>query len=209
MDRRTQCERAESVPFVLRLDLQRAWNEPWRGHPAFRHLRECMALWCLWKVRFDRPAEAALALWLHGAVYVPCATDNDKRSADWATSELEGAGAASAVIAYVRMLVLAIHYAAQPSEPDGQLLVDIDLAVLGSPRARFEIYERDVREEHALLSDAEYRECRLEALQGLTQRPSVYCTDVARQMLEEQARANLRHAIERLRPDRGGQSEEF
>lgn len=189
-----------SVPFVLRLDLQRAWSEPGRHRHAFRHLRECLALWCLWKVRFDRPAEAALALWLHGVVYVPGATDNEARSADWAARALGGAGAPSEVIACVRMLVLATHLADQRSEPDGQLLVDIDLAVLGAPQARFEIYERDAREEHALLADAAYRECRLEELQGLTERPSVYRTDVARQMLEEQARANLRHAIEQLSP---------
>jgi predicted metal-dependent HD superfamily phosphohydrolase len=54
-------------------------------------------------------------------------------------------------------LVLASRHDAPPHGRDAALLVDIDLAILGSPPERFERYERGVRLEYGHVPEKAYR----------------------------------------------------
>jgi predicted metal-dependent HD superfamily phosphohydrolase len=81
---------------------------------------------------------------------------------------------------------------------DAALVVDIDLAILGSPSERFEAYDRDIRKEYAWVSGFRYRSQRRHVLQGFLSRARIYETACAAELLEEQARINLQAAIERL-----------
>ena len=54
--------------------------------------------------------------------------------------------------------------AALGSSPDAQLLVDIDLSILGSPAERFERYDQDVRKEYAWVPGFRYQEARAQVL---------------------------------------------
>ena len=186
------------LPLRLRLDLQQAWSERHRRYHDLVHLRECLALWTIWKSRCDRPEEVALALWFHDAVYGTSFKDNELQSASWAARSLGQAGVASEIAQRVFDLVMATCHDAEPEERDAQLLVDIDLSILGSSPARFEAYDRDIRLEYEAVPKAKYRDGRRRVLEGFVNRESIYRTDVARQLLEGQARINLRDALDRL-----------
>ena len=77
-------ELGRPVPLALRLELQTAWTEAHRRYHDLRHLRECMALWLLWKGECERPGEVAMALWFHDAIHDPKESGNELRSASWA-----------------------------------------------------------------------------------------------------------------------------
>ncbi len=81
---------------------------------------------------------------------------------------------------------------------DAQLLVDIDLSILGSPAERFERYDRDVRKEYAWVPGFRYREARAQVLQSFLDRPRLYHGENAVALLEAQARINLTAALSRL-----------
>jgi predicted metal-dependent HD superfamily phosphohydrolase len=49
----------------------------------------------------------------------------------------------------VRDLILATRHDVSPPGGDAALLVDVDLAILGSPAERFDEYERQVRQEYS------------------------------------------------------------
>ncbi len=71
--------------------------------------------------------------------------DNEAASADWAARALRAAGADDALVGRVHALVMATRHDQAPATPDEQLLVDIDLSILGAAPARFVEYERQIR----------------------------------------------------------------
>lgn len=203
----------------LQSELLAAWREPQRHYHDERHLRECLSLWQRWRGLAQRPAELALALWCHDAVYDPAATDNELQSAGWAARAISRAGAGSEVAHRVHGLIMATCHLAASSTPGGSvgegggssdaadgvpapgdiaLLLDIDLAILGSPPARFEQYDQAVRREHAQVPGHLYRLRRAAVLQSFLDRPAIYQTEEAVALLEAAARRNLAAAISRL-----------
>ena len=192
------------APAGLRAELMGAWSEPHRHYHDHRHLRECLALWMRWRGHCERPGEVAIALWFHDAIYDPQAPEapsDELRSAAWAARVLVRAGADSDTAQRVHDLVMVTKHdapAAPGASPDGQLLVDIDLSILGSPAERFERYCQDVRKEYGDMPRSRYREAWARMLQGFLDRPRLYHREHAVALFEAQARINLAAALERL-----------
>ena len=192
------------APAGLQVELMNAWAEPHRHYHDQRHLRECLAFWARWRGLSFRSGEVAVALWFHDAIYdpqAPQAGNNELNSAAWAARSLIRAGLASETAQRVHDLVMATQHdapAALASGADAQLLVDIDLSILGSPPERFERYDQDVRKEYAWVPGFRYRDQRAQVLQGFLDRLRLYYGDAAAALLESQARINLAAALSRL-----------
>ena len=186
------------APFQTRLDLEAAWTESHRHYHDGRHLRQCLALWSITAEHCSRPGEVAIALWFHDAVYNPTAKDNELQSASWASRVLAQASVDSAVSQRVYDLVMATCHHGVADSDDARLLVDIDLALLGSPPERFATYDRDIRREYAEVPDGKYRDGRRQVLERFLARPVIYQTAVLRDRLEVQARVNLAQALDWL-----------
>ena len=78
------------------------------------------------------------------------------------------------------------------------LLVDIDLAILGAAPARFDEYERQIRDEYGFVPEAVFREKRAGILRGFLERPALFSTPALAARFEAAARANLADALARL-----------
>jgi predicted metal-dependent HD superfamily phosphohydrolase len=193
-------------PADLQAELMTAWAEPQRHYHDQRHLRECLALWSRWRGYSPRASEVAIALWFHDAIYDPQSSSNELNSAAWAARSLVRAGADSDTAQRVHDLVMATrHGITQETAPaalglslDAQLLVDIDLSILGSPAERFECYDQDVRKEYAWVPGFRYQKARAQVLQSFLDRPRLYQGEHAVALLEAQARINLTAALSRL-----------
>ncbi|MBX3148158.1 MAG: hypothetical protein KF785_15450 [Gemmatimonadales bacterium] len=177
------------------------YREPHRAYHTVQHLDECFA-W-LDRVRHDavEPHLVSLALWYHDAIYDPHRSDNEAASADLAVASLRHAGADATVLARVTELILATRHSALPSPGDPTLLVDIDLAILGAPPARFAEYEAQIRAEYRWVPGLVFRRRRAMILRGFLDRPALYHTALLHQELEARARSNLAAALSEL----GGQ----
>ena len=194
------------APPGLQAELMTAWSEPHRHYHDQRHLRECLALWARWREHSPRAGEVAVALWFHDAIYDPQTSSNELNSAAWAARSLVRAGADSDTAQRVHDLVMATQHgftketapAALGASLDAQLLVDIDLSILGGPAERFERYDQDVRKEYAWVPGFRYQEARAHVLQSFLDRPRLYYGEHAATLLETQARINLAAALSRL-----------
>jgi len=182
-------------PASLQAELLAAYGEAQRHYHARQHLGECLALFDTHAAEAERPAEVALALWFHDAVYDVQAHDNEARSADWAREALRAAGADAAAAQRVHALVMATRHDALPQGRDAQLLVDIDLAILGAAPARFAEYERQIRAEYAHVPPEVFEPRRRGILGRFLARDPLYLTPAIRAAREAQARINLRAAI--------------
>jgi predicted metal-dependent HD superfamily phosphohydrolase len=186
---------AAEVPRGLFNQLVAAYSERHRSYHTLQHLRECLAHFEAASALARRPAEVEVALWFHDAVYDPKARDNEERSADWAARSLLAADCDAAVAERVRALVLATDGHAASDDADTQLLLDVDLAILGAAPPRFAEYGRQVRAEYAHVPEPEFRARRRQVLAAFLARPRIYLTAAFHDALEDRARANLSTAL--------------
>jgi len=182
----------------LHLRLVEAWAEPHRHYHAPQHLRECLASFDTVRHMAQRPAEVELALWFHDAYYDPRRHDNEARSAEWAREAVAASGGSAEVGQRVWDLVMLTCGHHPPRGIDAQLLVDVDLSILGAERGRFEESNEQIRREYAHVPRSDFVAGRTKILQSFLARPRLYCTDHFHFLLERRARDNLQHALDTL-----------
>lgn len=175
-----------------------AYGEPQRKYHTLQHLGECLSLFERCRQLAQHPAEVEMALWFHDAVYDIRGKDNEARSAAWAQAELKAAGVAAEVVDRVAGHIMATCHAALPEGADQQLLVDIDLAILGAPGARFIEYEGQVRAEYEWVPGWLFRRKRRDILKEFLARQPIYNTPLIRDERESQARENLAYSVAQL-----------
>lgn len=173
------------------------YSESHRHYHTLQHLGECLAMFDSVRGLSEHPDEIELALWFHDAIYDTHRSDNEERSADWARATLREAGVSTDSADSVHALIMATRHTANPILPDEQLLVDIDLSILGAEQARFDEYEEQIRKEYAFVPRWLFRRKRRAILQGFLDRPSIYSTTHFKQALERRASENLKRAITR------------
>jgi predicted metal-dependent HD superfamily phosphohydrolase len=215
---------APSLPPSLRHALQRSWQRAWSGlgaagageatlsallqryeepgraYHTLQHLGECFELFEQARALAGQPAAVEMALWFHDAIYDPHRKDNEELSAEWARSALGAAGVDAVQIERVAALVLATRHVQPPEPGDAALLVDIDLAILGSSEARFAEYERQIRIEYGFVPADEFAIRRRAVLGSFLARPSIYGTPYFNARFEASARRNLTQALAGLPP---------
>jgi predicted metal-dependent HD superfamily phosphohydrolase len=189
---------AAAVDEGLYARLMACWNEGHRRYHTTQHLRECLHHFAQVRDQAQHPAEVELALWFHDAFYDPRRKDNELLSANWARQSVLQAGLPPEVGGRVHALVMATRHDAVPADSDAQLLVDVDLSILGAEPNRFDESDQQIRAEYAHVPDQEFRVGRARILNGFLARPRLYSTPHFYAALEQRARANLRRAVARL-----------
>ena len=187
-------------PAGLYEQLLHAYAQPQRHYHTLQHLSECLSWLDKALHTAKRPGEVAIALWFHDAIYDVRGSSNEQQSTNWAMRALQAAGATAEMQQRVLALILATQHHAEPAAGDAQLLVDIDLAILGASPARLAQYTQQIRQEYAWVPEALFQNRRRAVLQGFVQRPRIYSTPYFHDLLEAQARLNLSAAIQSLAP---------
>ena len=171
------------------------YSEPHRKYHTLQHLRECLDLFATVQNLSPHPAEIEVALWFHDAIYDVHRHDNEELSAEWARAVVSQSGASAEAATRIHSLIMVTKHTGVPALPEEQLLVDVDLSILGATKERFAEYERQIREEYAFVPEAIFKTKRSEILQSFLNRPRIYGTVHFHDSLEARARANLRLAI--------------
>jgi predicted metal-dependent HD superfamily phosphohydrolase len=154
--------------------------------------------------RFAENAEAIeIAINFHDVVYDTHAGDNEDRSARMLEDILPRAGVAADVVARIGGHVRATK-AHVPCSADGQLVIDIDLSILGEQPEVFARFEEEIRREYAWVDEAAYLAGRAAVLRGFADRAFIYGTPLFRARYEARAKANVAASLQRLR---GGSSD--
>jgi predicted metal-dependent HD superfamily phosphohydrolase len=179
-------------------NLIQRYSEPHRAYHTTQHLEECFRAFEDAHSLAQSPGAVGLALFYHDAIYDTHAHDNEEKSAELAQQVLGELGAGEPLQAYVTDLILVTRHAAMPKSEDQQLVVDIDLSILGAAQERFDEYERQVRREYSWVDEAIFRTVRSRILQEFLARPAIYSTASFRDRLEDPARENLKRSIAAL-----------
>ena len=189
---------AAAADEALRRDLIARYSEPHRRYHTMQHLDECFGKLQALRGLAQKPAEIELALWFHDAIYDVKRQDNEEKSAKWAQSTVIAAGLPAPVGDRVYSLVMATRHNAEPTGIDEQVLVDVDLSILGADPARFDEYERQVREEYSWVPGLVFRRERRKVLEEIIKRKTIYLSKQFIAAYEARARANLQRSIRKL-----------
>jgi predicted metal-dependent HD superfamily phosphohydrolase len=184
-------------PGLLPTLVQR-YSEPQRKYHTLQHLDACLTHFADLQAQAERPAEVGLALWFHDAVYEVGMPGNELKSADWARDALRTAGGHPEAAQRVHDLVMVTCHDVQPQNRDQEVLLDVDLAILGAAPAVFDAYEQQIRAEYALVPRDAFETRRRRILQQFLDRPRIYHTTQFHGQFETQARDNLAQSIRRL-----------
>lgn len=137
-----------------------------------------------------------LALWFHDAIYKVFSSENEQASAEWAIRFLSDNNASEGLSDKVHKLIMATLHDATPTDNDEQLMIDIDLSILGSDKDTYAMFEKWVRAEYKLVPKFIYRKKRREILQGFLSRERIFSHEYFHGKFESQARKNLMRVIE-------------
>ena len=115
-------------------ELERAYAEPHRRYHTRRHIEQCLALLDQVDELMDSERRVLTwAIWWHDAVYDPTASDNEAKSAELAKAALRDLDASIHEREEVaRLIRLTAGHAVEPEDRLGEILVSIDLAILGA-----------------------------------------------------------------------------
>jgi predicted metal-dependent HD superfamily phosphohydrolase len=176
-----------------------AYSQSHRYYHNATHVENCLIEFDISSMLAGHPDEVELAIWLHDLFYDPKAKDNEEKSASFASSLLAESGCNYDICNRVKALILATMHNCVPESADAELLVDIDLSILGQQPEIYDIYEKNIRAEYSWVPIEAYIEGRTKVLQSFLDQPRIYLTDIFEKKYEKQARLNMGRAILNLK----------
>lgn len=186
---------ARSEGLHIRDNLISRYSEANRKYHTLQHLAECLAWFESVQELAQYPDEVEAALWFHDAIYALDRNDNEEQSALLAHDALLDVGVSAESLARIERLVMVTTHSEPPLSIDEQLVVDIDLAILGATEQRFAEYEKQIREEYTSVPDDLFKRERRNILNAFLNRKAIYYSVYFHSLLEERARSNILRAI--------------
>ncbi len=181
-------------------ELEAAYAEPHRRYHTRAHIEQCLAL--LDQVSDLTETEHQIltyAIWWHDAVYDAKASDNEAKSAEMAKRDLRDFDVSlHARDEVARLIRLTAGHQVEEGDRLGEILVSIDLSILGAPDDRYDVYAEAVRAEYAHVPDDLWRTGRSGVLQRFLDAQVIFPDPAFAHWLEAQARANLSRELASL-----------
>ena len=178
-------------------DLTTRYQESVRAYHNLEHIVKCLDEFDLLRRLARNSSSVELAIWFHDAVYDSRAADNEEKSAALAEVFLRAMGIVGETPHTVGSLIRLTKHDCAPTTVDEQIILDVDLAILGQSPEVFDKYESGVRVEYAWVSDKEFWSKRTGFLKSLLAREQIFHTALCRQRYELAARQNLQRTIDR------------
>ena len=140
-------------PLFVKGDLDICYNESGRYYHNARHINEGLLELDAVRHLLKEKSEAEIAWYFHDSDYDARAKDNEEKSAERFSNIVARSGISRLRISKVRRLILATKHLAIPSGGDAQIIVDVDLSILGKPEKVFDEYERNISEEYSWVEE--------------------------------------------------------
>jgi predicted metal-dependent HD superfamily phosphohydrolase len=178
--------------------LVEAYSESHRYYHDKSHINTVLAYFDHFCELAENKYEIEIALWFHDVIYKPFSSSNEADSADWAYNFLRQNHAEIETQKTVHDLVIATSHSHVASGNDEMLIIDIDLAILGSTEDRYSRFSTEVRQEYKKVPDCIYKRKRRAVLKGFLDRDRIYSHDLFHNEFEERARVNLGREFNQL-----------
>jgi predicted metal-dependent HD superfamily phosphohydrolase len=173
--------------------LYAAWSAESRRYHDLNHLVDCMRELDAANAPAATADLAELALWYHDAIYEAGAPDCEERSARLLESDAADLALPRTVAGTAADLVRATAHGRAAARTDlaAQLVLDVDLSILGKDPLRFMDFDYGVEEEYAGIPTRAFRTGRARFLATMLERDCLYLTDYFHARYEQRARLQI------------------
>ena len=178
-------------------ELEALYREPHRRYHTPAHVEHCLGCFDLAADRMEDPDAVETALWFHDAIYDVPARDNELRSAELFAARAGGRGE-ERFRSKVYRLIMATTHREPPVTIDESFIVDIDLSSFGLPWEEFLRDSLAVREEFAMVPDADFYPGQKKFVESLLARPTFCFTEFFRDRHEVRVRKNVERLFAKL-----------
>ncbi|MFZ2718701.1 MAG: dephospho-CoA kinase, partial [Candidatus Absconditicoccaceae bacterium] len=145
----------------------------------------------------ENPDAVERAIIFHDIIYLPGASDNEEKSAEFADKYLSNLGYDANFIAQVKHLIMMTKHDQLPQTMDEKIIIDIDLAILGKNKNFYDRYIANIREEYKKnipgLTNDKFNQGRLIFLEDFSSRENIYHTSYFQEKYGNQASENLKY----------------
>ena len=191
------------IDVATKNELSALYRAPDRHYHGLAHIEALLALAQDYRAALSDHHAVEAAIWFHDAIYDSRRSDNETRSAALALEKLAGRAGPERLARIAKMIeATATHTLPDLGDKaagrDAALFLDMDLSILGVPRAEFDAYEAAVRREYGWVEEAAWRAGRSAVLEKFLARPHIFHTDAFRRRFEAQARKNLEGSLATL-----------
>ncbi|MFI8605135.1 hypothetical protein ACIGCP_11775 [Cellulophaga baltica] len=136
------------------------------------------------------------AIYYHDSIYNTTRSDNEHQSALYFKKMISKTSFEA--ITEVMDLIAATKEHMQSDDTDTNILLDLDLAVLGEKPENYLIYAKAIRKEYYIYPDFMYRKGRKKVLMNMLNLEAIYKTDFFKTLLETTAIENLKAELKNL-----------
>jgi predicted metal-dependent HD superfamily phosphohydrolase len=187
--------------YLIFNDLFCSYSEFHRAYHTLEHIVAMLDEFEMVSSSADDPDAIRFAIWYHDVVYDvkvgKSDLSNEEKSALRAEADLLKLEIPKKRIeAVCQMIRVTGHQdGVTPLSSDEQLLLDLDLAILGKDRDTFAKYQSGIRYEYAHVPEDVYRAARNKILSRFFERSPLYLTPFFREKYEDAAKQNLSRVL--------------
>jgi len=178
------------------------YSEPHRKYHTLDHVFNCLDEYeglkrniIHEKGYFIESPALKYALWFHDVIYISEFSGNEEESADLAREILSQAGLPPTLVHQTEKLIMVTKGHKPTEDLEEQIMVDIDLSILGADQDTYENYKKAIRQEYKHIPTYLFRKGRarvLESFQQRVERNQLFSTPFFKSKYNEQAGINLR-----------------
>lgn len=173
--------------------LKENYENTTRHYHNWKHIQSC--LYEFEMISSSVPLEyhfiIIMAIYYHDFFYNIYRLDNEELSAKRAMFDLLALKYPEEDIKKIYDVILLTSHENFCDNFEGQIMLDIDLSVLGQKYSQFEEYEKGIRKEFQNVPDISYQYNRIRFLKKMLKRGLIFQTDIFKEKYEEIARKNI------------------
>lgn len=177
-------------------EIETAYTSSDRYYHDLSHISAMLTELDLVKTEISYSDSLLFAIFYHDFIYDPLRKDNEKRSAELFEKRISPTGFRQ--IPEVKSLIEATRNHNFSDDPDTNLLLDLDLSILGKSPQIYRDYKNSIRKEFSIIPGFLYNPGRKKILKDFLKRDFIYKTAHFRDRYELQARENLNTELKAL-----------
>ena len=148
------------------------------------------------KFQIDNLDALLFAIYYHDIIYKSTKSDNEHQSALMFEKRISKTSFSFLSECMVQIESTKGHKLL--ANNDTNILLDLDLSILGKSPKEYKIYCENIRKEYRIYPDFMYKKGRIEVLKNFLELDAIYKTDIFKQEYENQAKENLEVELNQL-----------